>query len=81
MAVKLKLKRIGAKHKPFYRIVVADERWSGNTGLAIDTIGTYNPKANPKIIDINKEKAEEWLKKGAIPTDPVKRLLKTIAEK
>lgn len=81
MAVKLKLKRMGTKHKPFYRVVVADQSWSGSTGSAIDTIGVYNPKANPKIIDINKEKAEEWLKKGATPTDPVKRLLKYISVK
>ncbi|MBU0580803.1 MAG: 30S ribosomal protein S16 [Candidatus Margulisbacteria bacterium] len=78
MAVKLKLKRVGTKHKPFYRIVVADERWSGKTGSAIDVIGTYNPKVNPKLINIDKEKAEEWLKKGAIPTEPVSRLLKTL---
>ena len=81
MAVKLKLKRIGSKHKPFYRVIVAAEHWSSSTGSAIDTIGVYNPKAKPKIIEINKEKAEAWLKKGALPTDPVKRLLKTVLAK
>ncbi|MFC1517061.1 30S ribosomal protein S16 [Candidatus Margulisiibacteriota bacterium] len=81
MAVKLKLKRMGTKHKPFYRIVVADERWAVATGSAIDTLGVYNPKANPKVLDIDMEKAEAWLKKGAVPTDTVKRLLKSITEK
>lgn len=81
MAVKLKLKRIGSKHNPFYRIIVADERWGVNTGSAIDILGVYNPKVKPKLIEIDQKKAEEWIKKGAIPTDPVKRLLKASSNK
>lgn len=80
MSVKIKLKRLGTKHKPFYRIIVADERWSVSTGSALDVIGRYNPKANPKLIDIDKEKAQAWLKKGAVPTESVKRLFKTVLE-
>jgi len=81
VSVKIKLKRMGTKQKPFYRVVVADERWSVSTGSAIDTLGTYNPKAKPKLINIDREKAAEWLKKGAQPTDTVKRLLKSLDNK
>ena len=81
MAVKIKLKRIGTKHKPYYRIVIADERWAGNTGSALDVIGKYNPKATPKLLEIDMVKAESWLAKGAVPTDPVKRLLAKILKK
>lgn len=80
MAVKIKLKRMGTKHKPYYRVIIADERWAGNTGTALDVIGKYNPKATPKLLEIDKEKAQGWLKKGAVPTDPVKRLLKQVLE-
>lgn len=78
VSVKIKLKRMGTKHKPFYRVIIADSRWAVNTGSAIDTLGEYNPKADPKLINIDKAKAEAWLKKGAVPTESVKRLLKTV---
>ncbi len=81
MAVKIKLKRLGTKHKPYFRVVIASERSSGSTGTVVEVIGTYNPKSNPKLIDIDKAKAESWLKKGAIPTDAVKRLLKGLLTK
>jgi len=74
MAVKMRLKRMGAKKKPFYRIVIADER-SPRDGKFIDQVGTYNPLANPSEIKFDEEKAREWLKKGVHPTDTVKKLL------
>ena len=74
MAVKMRLKRMGAKKAPFYRIVVADSR-SPRDGKIIEAIGTYNPLANPAEIKINEELALDWLNKGAIPTDTVKNLL------
>ena len=75
MAVKIRLKRLGAKKAPFYRVIVADER-SPRDGKFIDQIGYYNPLTNPADIKINAEKATEWLAKGAQPTDTVKALLK-----
>ncbi len=72
--VKLRLKRMGAKKVPFYRIVVADSK-SRRDGRDIDTIGTYDPTKNPAIVNINEEKALEWLNKGAAPTDTVRNLL------
>ncbi len=75
MAVKLRLKRMGAKQKPFYRIVAADSR-SPRDGRFIETVGTYNPITNPAEIKINKELALKWLNNGAQPTDTVKSLLK-----
>lgn len=74
MAVKMRLKRMGAKKKPFYRIVIADER-SPRDGKFIDQVGTYNPLANPSEIKFDEEKAREWLKKGVQPTYTVKKLL------
>ena len=59
----------------FYRVVVADSR-SPRDGRFIEELGYYDPKSNPAVINIDKEKAEEWIKKGAQPTDTVKRLLK-----
>ena len=76
MAVKLRLKRMGAKQRPFYRIVAADSR-SPRDGRFIETIGTYNPIANPAEIKIDKELALKWLNNGAQPTDTVKNLFKT----
>ena len=73
MAVKMRLKRMGAKKAPFYRVVVADSR-SPRDGKFIALIGTYNPLTTPAEINIDKEAAKEWLKKGAIPTDTVKNL-------
>ena len=75
MAVKLRLKRMGAKQKPFYRIVAADSR-SPRDGRFIETVGTYNPVANPAEIKINKEVALKWLNNGAQPTDTVKAIFK-----
>ncbi len=77
MAVKIRLKRIGAKKKPFYRVVVADSRYPRD-GRFIEEIGTYNPLVNPAAIKIDSEKATKWLKNGAQPTDTVRALLKKI---
>ena len=74
MAVKLRLKRMGAKKRPFYRIVAADSR-SPRDGRFIETVGTYNSVANPAKIEINEELALKWLRNGAIPTDTVRNLL------
>lgn len=75
MAVKMRLRRMGAKRAPFYRVVVADSRYPRD-GRFIEEIGTYNPMTNPAEIKINAEKAEQWLKNGAQPTDTVKVILK-----
>ncbi|MDR0879847.1 MAG: 30S ribosomal protein S16 [Clostridioides sp.] len=75
MAVKIRLKRMGANKKPFYRIVVADAR-SPRDGKFIEEIGYYNPVSVPKQIKINDEKAVKWLKTGAQPTETVKKLFK-----
>ena len=74
MAVKMRLKRMGAKKAPFYRVVVADSR-SPRDGKFIELIGTYNPLVTPAEIKVNEELALEWLSKGAIPTDTVKNIL------
>ena len=73
MAVKLRLKRMGAKKAPFYRLVVADSR-SPRDGRFIDTVGTYNPLTTPAEVKIDEEKAIKWLNNGDIPTDTVKNL-------
>ena len=73
MAVKIRLKRMGAKNAPFYRVIVADSR-SPRDGRFIDTIGTYNPLTTPAEIKLNEESAIKWLNNGAIPTDTVKNL-------
>ena len=75
MAVKLRLKRMGAKQKPFYRIVAADAR-SPRDGRFIETVGTYNPLAQPAEVKIGKELALKWLNNGAQPTDTVASLLR-----
>ncbi|AEV18701.1 30S ribosomal protein S16 [Geobacillus thermoleovorans CCB_US3_UF5] len=74
MAVKIRLKRMGAKKNPFYRIVVADSR-SPRDGRFIETIGTYNPVAQPAEIKIDEELALKWLQNGAKPSDTVRSLL------
>ncbi len=76
MAVKLRLKRMGAKKKPFYRIVAADSR-SPRDGRFIETVGTYDPIKKPAVISIDEEKVLAWLNNGAIPTDTVKSILKS----
>ena len=73
--VKIRLKRMGAKKTPFYRIVVADSRYPRD-GRFIDQIGTYNPLTDPSTINVDNEKAAKWLGQGAQPTDTVKELLK-----
>jgi small subunit ribosomal protein S16 len=75
MAVKIRLARHGAKSAPFYRIVVADSR-SPRDGRFIDRIGTYNPRTEPSDIQVDADKARQWLDKGAQPTDQVRKLLK-----
>ena len=73
--VKISLKRMGMKKKPFYRVVVADERASRD-GRFIDELGYYNPVSNPVELKIDAETAQQWLKNGAQPTDTVRALLK-----
>ncbi len=75
MAVKLRLKRMGAKKRPFYRIVAADSR-SPRDGRFIEVVGTYNPIMEPAEIKINEEVALKWLQTGAIPTDTVRDLFR-----
>jgi len=75
MAVKLRLKRMGAKKRPFYRVVAADSR-SPRDGKFIETIGTYNPIDEPATVKIDEELAIKWLNNGAIPTDTVRNLFK-----
>ena len=73
--VKIRLRRMGAKKAPYYRIVVADSR-SPRDGRCIEEIGTYNPMTEPATITVDAEKAQQWIKNGAQPTDTVKALLK-----
>ena len=75
MAVKIRLRRMGAKKAPFYRVVVADSRFPRD-GRFIEEIGYDNPISNPVEIKIDAEKAQTWIKNGAQPTDTVKALLK-----
>ena len=75
MAVKMRLKRMGAKKRPFYRIVVADSRYPRD-GRFIEEIGTYNPLTEPSEVKVDADKVKEWISKGAQPTDTVKNLFK-----
>ncbi len=77
LAVSIRLKRMGRKRKPFYRVVVADSR-TPRQGVAIDDLGYYNPMTEPNQIQIDEEKALTWLKEGAIPTDTTRSLLSKI---
>ena len=77
MAVKIRLRRMGAKKAPFYRVVVADSRYPRD-GRFIEEIGTYNPMTDPATINIDAEAAKKWLNNGAQPTDTVKDMLKKI---
>ncbi len=77
MAVKIRLRRMGAKKAPFYRIVVADSRYARD-GRFIEEVGTYDPTKNPSLISVNEEKVQAWIKNGAQPTDTVKKILKTL---
>ena len=73
--VKIRLRRMGAKKAPFYRIVVADSRYPRD-GRFIEEIGTYDPRQNPAAVNIDVERAQAWIKAGAQPTDTVRDLLK-----
>ncbi|HCC01853.1 MAG TPA: 30S ribosomal protein S16 [Ruminococcaceae bacterium] len=75
MAVKIRLRRMGAKKNPFYRIVVADSRYPRD-GRFIEEIGYYNPLKEPAEVKVDAEKVQTWMKNGAQPTDTVKRLFK-----
>lgn len=75
MAVKIRLRRMGAKKAPFYRVIVADSR-SPRDGRFIEEIGTYNPLLSPAEIKIDAEKAKKWIANGAQPTETVRALLK-----
>ena len=75
MAVKIRLRRMGAKKAPFYRVVVADSRYPRD-GRFIEEIGTYNPLTDPATVNIDAEKAKKWIGNGAQPTDTVNALLK-----
>ncbi len=74
MAVKLRLKRMGSKAKPFYRIVAADSR-SPRDGRFLEVVGTYNPIKGSEMVTVDEEKALYWLSKGALPTDTVRSIL------
>ena len=75
MAVKIRLRRMGAKKAPFYRVVVADSRYPRD-GRFIEEIGYYAPTKDPKVVNIDGDKAKAWMANGAQPTDTVKKLLK-----
>ncbi|MDD6478902.1 MAG: 30S ribosomal protein S16 [Oscillospiraceae bacterium] len=75
MAVKIRLRRLGAKRAPFYRVVVADSRYPRD-GRFIEEIGYYDPTKNPADVKIDADKAKQWIANGAQPTDTVKALLK-----
>ncbi len=75
MAVKIRLRRMGAKGAPYYRVVVADSRYPRH-GRFIEEIGSYDPMKEPEEIKIDNDKAQQWIKNGAQPTDTVKALLK-----
>ena len=75
MAVKIRLRRVGAKKAPFYRVVVADSRFPRD-GRFIEEIGYYNPLQDPPVVKIDAEKAAKWIANGAQPTDTVKAIFK-----
>ena len=75
MAVKIRLRRVGAKKAPFYRVVVADSRFPRD-GRFIEEIGTYDPNQEPSVIKIDAEKAKQWIANGAQPSESVAKLLK-----
>ena len=76
MAVKLRLKRMGSKQKPFYRIVAADSK-SPRDGKFIELVGTYNPIKGKEVVTVDEEKALKWLNNGAEPTETVKNILRS----
>ena len=76
--VKIRLRRMGAKKAPFYRVVVADSRFARD-GRCIEAIGSYDPTKEPSVVTIDAEKATQWLSNGAQPTDTVREILKKAA--
>ena len=76
MAVRLRLTRVGSKKNPIYRVVVADSR-SPRDGKFIEIVGRYNPQHEPSLIEFDEDRVRDWLSKGAQPSEPVRRLLKT----
>jgi small subunit ribosomal protein S16 len=74
VAARIRLRRMGAKKRPFYRIVVADSR-SPRDGRFIETLGTYNPLTNPAEVKVNPERVSLWLSRGALPSDTVRNIL------
>ena len=74
MAAKIRLRRAGTRSKPFYRVVVIDES-SARNGRAIEILGHYDPRKEPSVFEINSEKVLDWIKKGATPTDVVRKWL------
>lgn len=79
MAVRIRLRRMGAHQNPFYRIVVADSR-SPRDGRCIEEIGYYNPMTSPEEIKLDSEKAKKWISNGAQPTERVKSIIKSLEE-
>jgi small subunit ribosomal protein S16 len=75
MAVKIRLTRVGSKKNPIYRVVVADSR-SPRDGRFIEIVGRYNPRTEPSTIDLDQDKIDDWIAKGAQPTAPVARLIR-----
>ncbi len=75
--VRIRLRRVGSKHRPIYRVVVADSR-SPRDGAFIETIGHYNPLTEPATVVVNEERALKWLRDGAQPTDTVSSLLRRL---
>jgi len=75
MAVKIRLTRMGRKKQPFYRIIVADSR-APRDGKFLDVVGTYNPMKDPAVVNLDTEKIQDWMGKGAIPTETVRSLIK-----
>ena len=76
MAARIRLARVGSKKNPIYRVVVADSR-SPRDGRFIEIVGRYNPQTQPSTIDLDAEKIQDWISKGAQPTDSVRRLMKS----
>ena len=73
--LRIRLRRVGKRHRPYYRIVVADSR-SPRDGAYVDWIGQYDPMADPPAVTLNEEKAISWLRKGAQPSEPVQRIFR-----
>jgi small subunit ribosomal protein S16 len=76
MAARIRLARVGSKKNPIYRVVVADSR-SPRDGRFIEIVGRYNPQTQPSTIDLDSEKIQDWISKGAQPSDSVRRLMKS----